>query len=251
LRRSAFLDGLGVAHGFGDRRDGVSRGIYARANAGFNGDDPAAVRENRRRFAGGVGADPAALCTLRQVHGRTARIVAAPEQGARDGDALVSRTPGLLLAVTTADCVPILLVDRAAGVAAAVHAGWRGAVAGVVAAAVAAMVELGAERARLVAAIGPCIRQDGYEVDAPLRERILAVSPTAAGLFAPGVRAERWQFDLVGYVVSLLRAERAFRIDDIGLDTLHNDAIYFSHRRSKHRDEVGYGLQLSGIRVPG
>lgn len=250
MRWSPLLAELGVAHGFGDRRDGVSGGVYAHANAGFNGDDPAAVRENRRRFARAVGADPGALCTLRQVHGRTARVVAAPEQGCREGDALVSRTPGLLLAVTTADCVPILLVDRATGVAAAVHAGWRGAVAGVVEAAVALMVELGAEPARLTAAIGPCIRQEGYEVDAPLRERVLQASPTAAGLFAPGVRPERWQFDLVGYVVSLLRAQRAFRIDDLGLDTLHNDTIYFSHRRSKQRDEVGYGLQLSGIRVP-
>jgi YfiH family protein len=251
VRRSPLLGALDVAHGFGDRRDGVSRGVYAHANAGFNGDDPGAVRENRRRFARAVGADPAALSTLQQVHGRTVRVVAGPEQSRRDGDALVSRTPGLLLAVTTADCVPVLLVDRAAGVAGAVHAGWRGAVAGVVDAAVTAMVELGATTTGLVAAVGPCIRQNGYEVDAPLRDRVLAASPTAAGLFAPGSRAERWQFDLAGYVVALLRAQGAFRIDDLGLDTLHNDSIYFSHRRSKQRDEVGYGLQLSGIRVPG
>jgi hypothetical protein len=250
VRRSARLDGAGLAHGFGDRRDGVSGGVYARANAGFNGDDPAAVRANRARFARAVGAAPDALCTLRQVHGRTARVVVAPEQGRRDGDALVSRTPGLLLAVTTADCVPVLLADRAAGVAAAVHAGWRGAVAGVVEAAVATMVELGAEPARLVVAIGPCIRRHAYEVDAPLRTRVLAVTPAADEWFAPGLRPERWQFDLPGYVASLFRAAGAFRIDDLGLDTLHNDTIYFSHRRSKQSGEVGYGVQLSGIRVP-
>ena len=250
MRRSALLDGAGLVHGFGDRRDGVSGGVYAHANAGFNGDDPAAVRANRARFARAAGAPSDALCTLRQVHGRTARVVAATEQGRRDGDALVSRTPGLLLAVTTADCVPVLLADPSAGVAAAVHAGWRGAVAGVVEAAVAAMVELGAEPARLVGAIGPCIRRHAYEVDAPLRTRVLTATPAAVEWFAPGFRPERWQFDLPGYVASLLRAAGAFRIDDLGLDTLHNDTIYFSHRRSKQSGEVGYGVQLSGIRVP-
>jgi hypothetical protein len=251
MRRSARLAEFGVAHGFGDRRDGVSGGVYARANAGFDGDDAAAVRENRRRFARAVGADPAALCTLRQVHGRTARVVAAPECAAREGDALVSRTPGLLLAVTTADCVPVLMVDPAAGVAAAVHAGWRGAVAGVVTAAVEAMSALGAEPARLTAALGPCIRQQSYEVDAPLRDAVVASLPRAATLFAPGLRDDRWQFDLPGFVAALLRAAGAFRIDDLALDTLQNDTIYFSHRRSKQRNEVGYGVQLAGIRVPG
>jgi hypothetical protein len=122
---------------------------------------------------------------------------------------------------------------------------------GVVEGAVAAMVELGAEPARLVAAIGPCIRQHAYEVDAPLRTRVLAATPAADAWFAPGFGPERWQFDLAGYVASLLRATGAFRIDDLGLDTLHNDTIYFSHRRSKQSGEVGYGVQLSGIRVPG
>ena len=251
MRQSAQLDAAGAAHGFGDRRDGVSGGVYARANAGFNGDDPAAVRENRRRFARALGADPAALCTLRQTHGRTARVVAAPEEARRDGDALVSRTPGLLLAVTTADCVPLLLVDPGAGVAAAVHAGWRGAVGGIVAAALARMSGLGAAPQRVVAAIGPCIRAAGYEVDAPLRDRVLTATPAAAALFDPGRRPERWQFDLAGYVAQLLRAEGVLRIDDLGLDTLKDEPTYFSQRRSKQHDEVGYGVQLSAIRVPG
>ncbi|NBB71274.1 MAG: peptidoglycan editing factor PgeF [Alphaproteobacteria bacterium] len=251
MKRSALLAERGVAHGFGDRRDGVSVGVYARANAGFGGDEPAAVRENRRRFARTIGADPAALCSLRQVHGRTARIVAAPEQAVREGDALVSRTPGLLLAVTTADCVPVLALDPDAGVAAAVHAGWRGAVAGVVAAAVEAMAALGAEPARVTAAIGPCIRQESYEVDAPVRDAVVAAMPNAAARFAPGLCGDRWQFDLAGHVAALLRAAGAFRIDDLALDTLQNDTTYFSHRGSKQRNEVGYGVQLAAIRVPG
>jgi hypothetical protein len=169
----------------------------------------------------------------------------------REGDALVSRTPGLVLAVTTADCVPVLMVDPEARVAAAVHAGWRGAAAGVVEAACGAMEALGARRARLRAAIGPCIRQSSYEVDEPFRAQVLKATPAAGSLFARGSRPDRWQFDLAGYAAQLLRAAGAFRIDDLGLDTLDKDAIYFSHRRSKQRDDGGYGVQLSGVRVPG
>lgn len=250
MRRSRAL--AGIAHGFGDRIDGVSVGIFANANTGLaNGDDPAAVRENRRRFARKVGSEPERLCSLKQVHGAAALIVSVPEQGAREGDALVSGTPGLVLAVTTADCVPVLLADPVAGVVAAVHAGWRGAVAGVVPATVAAMAALGAEPSRLVAALGPCIRQHNYEVDPPLRDAVLAATPEAAPLFADGRRPGRWQFDLPGYVAQALECAGAKHVDDVGLDTVEGKSIYFSHRRAKQRNEVGYGLQMSGIVVPG
>ncbi len=249
--RSELLAANGADHGFGGRTGGVSRGVYASANAGFgSGDDPAAVRENRRRFAAQLGTTPERLCTLRQVHGRDALLVQSPEQAARPGDAAVSGTSGLLLAVVTADCVPILLCDAVAGVAAAVHAGWRGAVAGVVEAAVAGMLALGARRERVVAALGPCIRPASYEIDVPFREAVLAAHPDAGAWFATGARPGHWQFDLAGFVSDRLQAEGIAAIEDLGVDTLAEGATYFSNRRSRQRGEVGYGVQLSGIVVP-
>ncbi len=238
-------------HGFGDRTRGVSRGVFARGNAGFStGDDPVAVRSNRALFATTLGCTPTALSTVKQVHGRVALVVDAPEQAAREADALVSATPGLLLAVTTADCVPLLLADPRARVVAAVHAGWRGAVAGVVEATLAQMMALGAAPERMLAAIGPAIRQSSYEVDPPFRNAVLGARPWAERLFADTATPSRWLFDLPALVGAILADSGVYRLDDLGVDTLDDSSIYFSYRRSAQRREGGYGVQLAGIAVP-
>lgn len=248
LIRSAQLSACGVVHGFGDRRQGVSVGVYASGNAGLrSGDDPSAVRTNRGLFAQALGRSFGDLCTLRQVHGTTALHVSEPEQGLRDGDALVTRTPSLLLAVTTADCMPVLLADADAGVVGAAHAGWRGAVAGILEATVAAMIDLGADPARMVAAIGPAVRQDSYEVDLACRDVVLRARPWSTSLFADGVRPDRWQFDLPGLARDILMRTGVKGIDDLYVNTVEDSARYFSYRRSRQRGDVGYGVQLSGI----
>lgn len=247
MRTSPLLGAAGIVHGFGDRTVGVSAGVYARGNAGLaGGDDPQAVRTNRRLFAERLGREAGMLCTLKQVHGADALLIEAPEQGLRQGDALVTRVPGLLLAVTTADCVPVLLADPETRVVAAAHAGWRGAVAGIVEATLARMTAAGAAPERVRAALGPAIRQASYQVDPPFRDAVLARRPWATPLFEPD-GAAHWRFDLPRLVRESLRRAGVTSVDDAGLDTLQKNAIYFSHRHSRQRDEVGYGVQLSGI----
>ncbi|TVQ35604.1 MAG: peptidoglycan editing factor PgeF [Geminicoccaceae bacterium] len=249
---SPLLTSVGVAHGFGGRRGGVSQGAYASANASLaSGDDPAAVAENRRRFAVALGAVPEALCTLRQVHGTAVHVAEAPSQHRVVGDAVVSAVPGLILAVTTADCVPVLVVDADARCAAAIHAGWRSATSGIIAASLEALCRLGATPGRCLAVIGPCIRAAGYEVDQPVRDAALAADPSAGYFFASRDVAERWQFDLAGFVARQLDQSGVKEVDDTGLDTLNQSSNYFSYRRSRQRGEAGYGVQLSGIVVPG
>ncbi len=252
---SPLLAEIGVAHGFGGRRGGVSHGAYGSANAGLGGgDDRAEVAENRRRFAAQVGAEAHRLCTLRQVHGIAVQVVAAPSQHELEGDAMVARVPGLLLAVTTADCVPVLVVDAEAGLAAAIHAGWRSAVGGVVPATLAVLRGLGADPGRCRAAIGPCIRQPSYEVDAAVRDAALARKPAAADLFAarPAVAGHgRWAFDLAAFVRDDLHQSGVALVDDAGADTLDQRSTYFSYRRSRQAGETAYGVQLSGVVVPG
>ena len=150
LVRSPILDG--IRHGFSTREGGVSTGRYATLNVGGKwGDDPAHVAQNRQRLAEAGGFPLARLHTARQVHG--ARVVLVDESdpaavAPEEADALVTRAPGVVLGVYTADCVPILLGDGEGRVA-AVHAGWRGTVAGVAAAAVEALVSIGARREQL------------------------------------------------------------------------------------------------------
>jgi YfiH family protein len=235
-------------HGFLGREGGVSGGIFASLNVGLgSGDDRAALAENRRRAVRAV-APGAALVTLHQVHSAVAVAVTAPFADADrpHADALVTDRPGLALGILTADCAPILFADAAAGVIGAAHAGWKGALGGIAAATVAAMEALGATRARIAAAVGPCIAQRSYEVDAGFRDRFLGDDPEHDRFFGTG-RDGRFQFDLEGFVGARLAAEGLTQVTLLGQDTYAQPARYFSYRRTTHMRESDYGRQLSVI----
>lgn len=232
-----------VPHGFMTRRGGVSRPPVEGLNCGFGaGDDPAAVAENRRRAAAAV-LPGAVLVGLHQIHSAEVVTVKVPwgDDARPHADALVTDRPGVLLGVLTADCAPVLLADREAGVVGAAHAGWQGAHGGVIGNTVAAMCALGARPARIVAAVGPCIAQPSYEVGEEFRARFDAGQ---ARFFAPG-RPGRWQFDLPGYVVARLEQAGVGTIEVLARDTYAEPAAFYSYRRATHRGEAAYGRQLS------
>ncbi|CAL9416618.1 peptidoglycan editing factor PgeF [Streptomyces sp. MS2A] len=172
----------GAHFGFTDRWGGVSAVPYEELNlGGAVGDDPAAVTANRELAAKALGADPARVVWMNQVHGADVAVVDAPwgDRPVPRVDAVVTAERGLALAVLTADCVPVLLADPVAGIAAAAHAGRPGLVAGVVPAAVRAMTELGADPARIVARTGPAVCGRCYEVPEQMRAEVAAVEPAA------------------------------------------------------------------------
>ncbi|MET9846417.1 peptidoglycan editing factor PgeF [Streptomyces ossamyceticus] len=173
----------GAHFAFTDRWGGVSAAPYEELNlGGAVGDDAAAVTTNRELAAKSLGLDPGRVVWMNQVHGADVVVVDGPWGSAADipsVDAIVTTGRGLALAVLTADCVPVLLADPVAGVAAAAHAGRPGMVAGVVPAAVKAMIELGADPARIVARTGPTVCGSCYEVPEAMRADVTAVEPTA------------------------------------------------------------------------
>lgn len=240
----------GVPHGFLGRTGGVSGGLYASLNVGLgSADDPAAVAENRARALAAV-APGARLVTLHQVH--SARCVVAgdwADSERPEADALVTDRPGLALGVLTADCAPVLFADRAAGVVAAAHAGWKGALSGALEATLAAMEQLGAARARVAAVIGPCIASASYEVGPDFRARFLEADPASAAFFAPGP-AGRPHFDLPGYAAHRLRRAGTGAVAALGLDTLADPARFFSYRRATLEGARDYGRQLSLVALP-
>ena len=241
-----------VPHGFLGRRGGVSSGELAGLNVGTgSNDDRDAIAENRRRAVEAVrpGAD---LATVHQIHSAEAVRVAAswPHDQRPRADAMATDRPGVLLGILTADCAPVLLADATAGVIGAAHAGWRGALSGVVDAVVEEMEKLGARREHIAAAIGPCIAQPSYEVDAAFRDRFLTAAPDNARFFTEGP-AGKPHFDLPAFVMHRALAAGIGEVEALHLDTYADEGRFYSYRRATHRDEADYGRQIALISVPG
>jgi YfiH family protein len=194
-----------------------------------------------------MGVAPTRLLNVHQVHSPDAIVATGPWDGQKPkADAIVTRAEGLAIAVTTADCGPILLVEPNARVIGAAHAGWKGALTGVLEATVAAMEGLGAERNGIVAAIGPMIRQPSYEVGSEFVTRFLDADADNAVFFLPSSRDGHAMFDLAGFIRDRLEAAGVLMIDDLGLDT-YSDDRFFSYRRSVHRNEPDYGRHVHAI----
>lgn len=246
---SDLLDG--TRHGFFARRGGASSGIYAGLNCGPGSSDQSeAVRLNRARVAAAIGVGPDRLLSLRQVH--SAIVVEAGPEGWTErprADAAVTRAPGVALSVLTADCAPVLFVDPDAGVIGAAHAGWRGALEGVVESTLAAMVGLGAERARIRAAVGPTISQSAYEVGPEFLDAFRAEDPGHARFFANG-RGDRLMFDLPGFVLARLREGGVAEAEWIGACTYSHPERFYSFRRATHAGEADYGRLIAAIAIP-
>jgi YfiH family protein len=242
------LDPLPVEAIVTTRHGGVSAGGYATLNLSFAvGDEAANVRENRRRAAAALGADPAHFVFAAQVHGSRAEVVSVADRGrgtlaAGDAvgpaDALVTATPGTVLAILVADCVPIVLYDPSAHVLGCVHAGWRGTVARTAQAALAAMCSLGARPEDVVAGIGPSVAAGSYQVgeevagaarDAFGQQAQAMLRPAAGG--GPG----QWLFDLPAANRHVLRTAGVpdGQIHVAATPTGPGPGLFFSHRAER------------------
>jgi len=239
----------GLRHAFFTREGGVSDGVYASLNGGIGSqDDPARVTENRRRMAELMGVIPEHFLSVWQIHSPDAVVATGPWEGAARprADAMVTRTEGLAIGVTAADCGPILFVDPNARVIGAAHAGWKGALTGIVESTVDAMEKLGAERSGIVAAIGPLIRQHSYEVGGEFVDRFVEADAENTLFFIPSAREGHAMFDLASFIRTRLENAGVLMIDDAGIDT-YSDERFYSYRRSVHRGEPDYGRHVHAI----
>ncbi len=239
----------GLHHAFFTRNGGVSEAPYDSLNVGLGSrDHPERVRENRLRAAASLGLPADRLVTVYQVHSSRSVAVHAPWDGAPpEADAMVSAAPDLAIGVLTADCAPILLVDPEARVVGAAHAGWRGALGGVVEAVVGCMADCGAQRGRIIAAVGPCIAQASYEVGLEFEARFLSAAASHAAFFAPGPTMDKRCFDLPGFVLDRLALAGIENAESLGRDTCAESGVFFSHRRGTLFGEPDYGRLLSAI----
>jgi len=250
-----------IQHGFFTRRGGVSGGLYQSLNCGFNSQDKREnVAENRRRAAGWFGLIDAALFTPAQHHSADVAVLDAPWAGAAPAaDAIITRRQGAAIGVLTADCGTVLFYEPQAQMIGAAHAGWKGALAGILQNTVDAMVRLGAKAENIIAASGPSISPQNYEVGEEFRQAFLAQSAANSRYFTPwtgkthnlnregeAAPAKSWRCDLWAYIHDRL-AEKGVQAEDLRICTYADEARFYSFRRATHRGEPDYGRQLSAI----
>jgi hypothetical protein len=253
LQAPALLAQDGIRHAYFTREGGVSTGIYASLNGGIGSADVRArVLDNRARMAGYLGVMPDHLLSLWQVHSaEVVTVNGAWDHDARPkADAMVTATPGMALAIATADCGPLLFADAQRGVIGAAHAGWKGAIGGIVEATLAGMEELGALRSAITVAIGPMLSQANYEVGPEFVERFVTEDAGNDRFFRPSRRASHAMFDLPGYVRERLLRAGVAAVDDVALCTYADPQRFFSYRRATHRAEPDYGRLISAIVLP-
>ena len=255
--RSALLASEGFRHGFSARHGGVSVAPFDSLNLGVaqapgEPDSDANIEENARRLMAAIGAEGTAMVRVRQVHGCVVHACAGDERFGppqAEADALMSADARAAPAIRTADCVPVLIACTETGVVCAVHAGWRGIVAGVVPHAIGAMrAAHGARPGGMVAAIGPCIGHRNYEVGPEFPAPFLAEAGENADFFAPSpVKPGHHLFDLPGYISRKLSRLGVHEVTRVPADTLRDETRFFSYRRATLRGEADYGRQISVI----
>ncbi|WP_270726927.1 peptidoglycan editing factor PgeF [Shimia sp. Alg240-R146] len=239
-----------VRHGFFTRRGGASSGVFAGLNCGMGSSDQSEiVTINRSRVAEAMDVPLTHMAHPYQVHSADVLTITEPQNGTRPkADAVVTATPGLALAVLTADCQPVLFADTDAGVVGAAHAGWRGALDGVLEATLDAMEALGASRADTRAVIGPSISQAAYEVGPEFLDAFIANTPDNSRFFAQG-EGDRMHFDLPSYGLHRLRSAGIGAAEWTRHCTYADADRFYSYRRTTHAGEADYGRLISVIRL--
>jgi len=250
IKFAPVFDGLtGISHGFFTKHGGVSKGIYESLNTGQGSDDiPAHVEENRRRVASTIGTSGARLISCYQCHSTDVIITDKPwDMDTRPkADAIVTKTPGLAISALAADCAPVLFYDPSAQIIGAAHAGWRGALAGVTDKTIEAMLSIGAKRGRIIAAVGPCISMNNYEVGPDFVAEFISNNLGNAKFFRRGA-SDRSYFNLKAYLVRKLQRAKigeAIALPDCTYGQNHD---FFSYRYNTHQKISGYGRNISVI----
>ena len=237
----------GVKHGFFTRLGGCSKGIYKGLNCGRGSKDALSnVQTNRIAVTTYFGGSKVSLHSVHQIHSQDVMTVHAGSLDTPQADAMVTSTPGLVLGILTADCQPVLFCDAKAKVIGAAHAGSKGAKTGVLQNTISAMEALGADRSNICAVIGPSISQKAYEVGPDFLHDVCYDDTKALQFFVKG-KGDRYQFDLPGYGLEILRATGIKQAEWIGQCTYSDPEKFYSYRHSVHKKELDYGRLISCI----
>lgn len=239
-------------HCFFGLEGGVSEGIYKGLNVNTKSDDRRDCLDKNLDIAASLfGLDKSNLLLLNQGVSSKAVYVDCVTQDFIEADGAVTDRQNIVLCIRTADCAPVLLEDRANGVIGVAHAGWRGAYAGIIENVVTLMVEKGAQKENIAAAVGPCIAQKSYEVDEGFYQQFLEKNVDFNKYFIKGIRKGFYQFDLMGFCLDILKKCGIKNVEASPHDTYTMEDKYYSFRRFTHQGIVKkakcFATELSAI----
>ncbi len=223
-------------HYFFGRKGGVSTERFESLNCNIRGSDSMEnIRQNLQIIAQKFHSNIEQMCLVNQGVTNHAVYVETPSLYEITADGLVTDKKGLILGIKTADCCPVLLADYKNGVIGAAHAGWRGALRGVVENTIKIMLEKGAEKKNISAALGPCLQQPSFEAGEDMLEEFVSNNPQYKSFFISGHREKHYQFDLEGFVINRIRKCGITNISASETDTYTDEENYFSFRRETHK----------------
>ena len=241
----------GINHGFFDRKGGKSKGIYQSLNCGQGSKDKkTAIEKNLKIVKNKINKNSKNIILLNQIHSNKFIFINKnfKDKGKKiKADAIITNQAKLPIAILTADCVPLLLCDNKKKIIAAIHAGWRGAYKNIIKKVINFMVKKGCIRNDITVAIGPCIRQDNYEVKENFKKKFIKNSKKNKIFFKN--KKNLIYFDLPNYVNSKLKSNKIRNIDMINIDTFDKKNNFFSARRSLVSKHDDYGRNISIIMI--
>jgi YfiH family protein len=244
-----------ISHGFFTRKGGFSTGDFESLNTSFLvGDNMDNVKKNRDHVAEYFNLSPNRLATLKQIHSTNVILIDKNTDiqtlKEYEADGLIVKDNNIILGVLTADCMPILFADKEKKIVAAIHCGWKGLVDGIIEITLESLLKNTSSLENILVAIGPCIQQDSYEVDTDFYTKIVNKNNTASTFFKEK-KDGKYLFNLPSYAKNILLkcGMLGKNIDVLNYDTYKNEELFFSHRRSTHKNAPTRGLQISCIKI--
>ena len=235
-----------VNHGFFNKKNGFSRGIYKSLNCGIGSqDNKKNVKKNLNYVKRKICSERNNIVILYQVHSSKFHVIKKVPKKKIIGDALITKEKNLPIGILTADCAPILLLDEKKKIIAAIHSGWKGAFKNIIIKVIRKFLKLGSKKKDIIAVIGPTIGQKSYEVGNEFKDKFIRKNRKNQIFFKK--KQNKIYFDLSKFIHDQLISFGIFKIDVINKDTFDKKNNFFSARRSLKRNETDYGRNISVI----
>ena len=235
-----------VNHGFFNKKNGFSRGIYKSLNCGRGSqDNQKNIKKNLNYVKKKICSKKNNIAILYQIHSSKFHVIKKVPKKKIIGDALITREKNLPIGILTADCAPIFLLDEKKKIIAAVHSGWKGAFKDIIIKVLKKFLKLGSQKKDIIAVIGPTICQKNYEVGNEFKDKFIRKNRKNQIFFK--TKQNKIYFDLTKFIHNQLISFGIFKIDVINKDTFDKKNNFFSARRSLKRNETDYGRNISVI----